>query len=72
MRDDILAFAEVPERHQHRYLSLTLSTEPEAGFVLCGRATVPAVGKTDDEAPIRPWPDGARVIHTLRPDNQTP
>jgi hypothetical protein len=26
VRKDILAFADVPERHQHRYLSLTLST----------------------------------------------
>jgi hypothetical protein len=64
-RDDILAFAGIPERHQHRYLSLTLSTQPEAGFVLCARATVLGVGKTNDQTPLHPWPDDARVIHTL-------
>ncbi|GGM69583.1 hypothetical protein ACFFX1_14585 [Dactylosporangium sucinum] len=70
VREDILAFADMPERHQHRYLSLTLSTRPEAGFVLCARATVLAVDRTNDETPIHPWPDGARVIHTLRRDDQ--
>jgi hypothetical protein len=67
VRNDILAFADMPERHRHRYLSLTLSTQPEAGFVLCARTTVLAVDKTNDQAPVRPWPDGARVIHTLSP-----
>jgi hypothetical protein len=70
VRNDILAFADVPERHQRRYLSLTLSTRPDAGFVLCARATVLAVERTDDQTPVRSWPDGARVIHTLRPDDQ--
>lgn len=70
VRNDILAFADMPERHRLRYLSLTLSTEPEAGFVLCARATVLAVDKTDDQYPISSWPDGARVLHTLRRDDQ--
>jgi len=72
VRDDILAFADVPERHRLRYLTLTLSTEPEAGFVLCARATVLAVDKTNDQIPVRSWPDGARVLHTLHRDNQVP
>jgi hypothetical protein len=67
-RNDILAFADMPERHRLRYLSLTLSTEPEAGFVLCARATVLAVDKTNDQSPAHPWPDGARVLHILRRD----
>ncbi|GIE35774.1 hypothetical protein Ait01nite_088190 [Actinoplanes italicus] len=66
VRNDILAFAAIPERHRHRFLSLTLSTEPEARFVLCARATVLAVDTTKDHTPLRPWPDGARVIHALR------
>lgn len=72
IRNDILDFADMPPRHRHRYLSLTLSTEPEAGFVLCARATVLAVNKTNDHTPIRPWPDGARVIHAIRKDDQVP
>ena len=70
VRDDILAFADVPQQHRLRYLSLTLSTEPEAGFVLCARVTVLALDKTNDPNPIRSWPDGARVLHTLRRDDQ--
>ena len=31
LRNDILAFADMPQRRHHRYLSLTLSTRPEAG-----------------------------------------
>jgi hypothetical protein len=64
-----MVFADMPERHQHRYLSLTLSTQAGAGFVLCARATVLAMEKMNDQTPIRPWPDGARVIHALRPDD---
>jgi len=70
VRDDILAFADIPERHQHRFLSLTPSTSPEAGFVLCARATVLAVDKTNDQTPNLSWPDGARMIHTLRHHDQ--
>jgi hypothetical protein len=70
VRDDILAFADIPERHRPRYLSLTLSARPEAGFVLCARATVLAVDKAGAKTPIHPWPDGARVVHTLRHDDQ--
>jgi hypothetical protein len=70
IRNEILSFADIPERHQHRYMSLTLSTRPDAGFVLCARATVLAVDKTNDQTPIRAWSDGARVIHTLRPKDQ--
>jgi hypothetical protein len=70
VRNDILAFADVPERHQHQYLSLTVSTRPEAGFVLCARATVLAMDKANNHTPILPRPDGARVIHTLRHEDQ--
>jgi hypothetical protein len=71
VRNDILAFADMPVRHRHRYLSLTLSTEPEHGFVLCARATVLAVDKTNDQNPIRSsWPRAARVLHTLRHDDR--
>jgi hypothetical protein len=60
VRSDILAFAHMPVRHRHRYLSLTLSAEPEDGFVLCARATVLAVDKTSHQNPIRAsWPDAA-------------
>jgi hypothetical protein len=72
IRNDILAFAEIPEQHRLRYLSLTLSAQPEAGFVLCARATVLAMDRTNDHTPIHPWPDGARVIHTLHRDDQVP
>ena len=68
-RDGILIFAEIPERHRHRYLSLTLANEPEAGFVLCARATVLAVDKTNDQSPNHPWPEGARVLHVFRRDS---
>jgi len=71
VRNDILAFADIPERHRLRYLSVTLSTDPEAGFVVCARATVLAVDKTNEQHPIRSWPDGARVLHTLRGDDQS-
>ncbi|MFD0583653.1 hypothetical protein [Dactylosporangium darangshiense] len=71
-RDDILDFAGLPERHQHRFLSLTLSTRPEIGFVLCARVTVLAVSKTNGQAPLRAWPDGARVVHTLHYRDQVP
>jgi hypothetical protein len=70
LRAEILAFADLPESHRHRYLSLTLSTQPEAGFVLCARATVLAADGTGFEAPVPFWPDGARVIHTLRHQDQ--
>jgi len=68
VRNGILAFADMPVRHQHRYLSVTLSAEPEDGFVLCARATVLAADKTKDQNSIRfSWTDAARMLHTLRP-----
>ena len=70
MRDGILAFADIPQRHRFQYLSLTLSARPESGFVLCARVTVLAVNKAEAETPMRAWPDGARVIHALRYNDQ--
>lgn len=71
VRDEILAFADITAGHQHRHLSLTLSTEPQDGYVLCSRVTVLAVDKTNDDDLTRPsWRDAARVLHTLRHDDR--
>jgi hypothetical protein len=59
IRTEILTFADVPARHQHRYLTLTLpSPSGEAGFILCARATVLAVAKTHPPASDAFWPTG--------------
>jgi hypothetical protein len=67
-RAEMLTFAGIPARHQHRYLSLTLPSPPgEAGFILCARATVLAVSTIDDQSLIDHfWPTGARTVHVLQ------
>jgi hypothetical protein len=73
-RDEILAFAGIPARHQHRFLTLTLPSPPtEPGFVVCGRASVLAIATTGDQDPSgfgpaqsppdpRPTPSRFRVL----------
>jgi len=67
IRAEMLTFADIPARHRHRYLSLILPSPPSgSGFILCARATVLAVAKTDQATPPDDsWPPGARVIHVV-------
>ncbi len=67
-RDQILDFAQIPDRRWARYVCVTLPVE-DLGFVVCGRATVLTA---DIEAnPSDPWwPEHARVLHVLK--NDTP
>jgi hypothetical protein len=65
-RTEILTFADMPARHQHRYLTLTLSSPSGGGgFIMCARATVLAVAKTHPPDSHDLWPTGARAIHVL-------
>ena len=62
-RAGILAFAEIPVRHQDKLLCLALSSpRAEAGFVACSRVTVLANAAGDDKVADR-WTDHSRVLH---------
>ncbi len=65
-RASIVAFAQIPARHQDRILCLTLPTpDTEPGFIACARATVLATTATDPaDADI--WNDYSRVLHVLK------
>lgn len=66
IRNEMLAFADIPARHRHTYLSLILPSPPSGcGFILCARATVLAVPKIDQPAPTDSWPSDAKVIHVI-------
>jgi hypothetical protein len=68
-REYMLAFAEVPLRHQHRMLCLTVSSGPHTGYVLCAVATV--VAGPEGQQPGHPGLEqmpGARLIYEIRPD----
>lgn len=67
-RAEILAFAQIPERHQEGILCLTLPTqEPDigSGFIACARATILA---THASAPRNTdiWAGNPTILHHLR------
>jgi hypothetical protein len=72
-REHMIAFAEVPPRHQHRMLCLAVSSGPHTGYVLCAVATV--VAGPEGQQPRRPGLEplpGARLIHEIRPPRHGP
>ena len=63
---DILTFAQIPARHQARYLCLTLPTaDTEPGFIACARATILTTKATDPADPYT-WNEHSRVLHSLK------
>lgn len=72
-RAGILAFSEIPARHQARLLCLALSSpRAEAGFVACSRATVLANAKADSsDFVVDVWTDHSRVLHALTAASQS-
>ncbi|MEV4624975.1 hypothetical protein AB0J90_01610 [Micromonospora sp. NPDC049523] len=70
-RAGVLAFAQIPVRHQARYLCLTLpKPDAEPGFILCARATVLASETSNPRHhPVRN--EQARVLHLLKHEPAT-
>lgn len=67
IRSGMLDFGGIPAGYRHRYLALILPSPPSRpGFILCARAAVLAVAKTDQDTPPGPWAPSARVIHQVR------
>jgi len=65
-RASILTFAQIPPRHQARYLCLTLPTaNAEPGFIACARATVLATKATDPADPYT-WNERSHVLHSIK------
>ncbi|MET7804168.1 hypothetical protein [Micromonospora chersina] len=70
-RANILAFAQVPEHHQARYLCLALPTaDTEPGFIACARVTVLANTATDS-GDAYTWNEYSRLLHQLREPSPT-
>ena len=71
-RADILAFAEIPERHRLRYLCLVLPTNgAEPGFILCARATVMALPADGPGSPYAWGDDHWQILHRLTRQDST-
>ena len=69
-RERVLAFAEVPQRHQHRLLCLALSSGDHMGYVLCAGASVVAEpeGQQPERPGLEPLPD-ARLLYLIHQDS---
>ncbi|MFI7219224.1 hypothetical protein [Micromonospora maritima] len=65
-RASSLAFAQVPPRHQARFLCLTLPTaDAGPGFIVCARATVLATNASGS-GDAYTWNEHSRLLYVLK------